>query len=478
MNPRINRSIFKAYDIRGKYPAEINESVFADIVSGIKGGFRGKVVVGHDARLSSKSLYKSVIGELENADRADRVKTIKGGLMTTPMLYFLVNALRADAGLMITASHNPKEYNGLKIVGRQARPVSGKEVAACLPTSTGVRLLQRQATPISRHLDSPNGETKLQMPPKLLHDKQAAPVKFFINLYADFLKKFLKLQRKLKVVFDCSNGTTGIILKKLFLKSKVKSPKLKVTFINDNPDGNFPAHGPNPLASSATDELKKAVLAGKADLGIIFDADGDRVFFIDNRGRRVDPNEIAYILMRQYPGPYVIGAVSSWRLKKSKAKSPKSKVYVSRVGHYFFKNMMREKTASLGLEHSGHYYFRDFFYCDSGILAALSIITFLSSLDTDLASYLNQLPAYYRSGEINFKVSDKGKALRQIEKFYKKSSRKISKLDGLTAEFADYWFNVRPSNTEDLLRLNMEAKSQKILNEKMKEIKKVISYHL
>ena len=135
MNPRINRSIFKAYDIRGKYPAEINESVFADIVSGIKGGFRGKVVVGHDARLSSKSLYKSVIGELENADRADRVKTIKGGLMTTPMLYFLVNALRADAGLMITASHNPKEYNGLKIVGRQARPVSGKEILAFLDKS-------------------------------------------------------------------------------------------------------------------------------------------------------------------------------------------------------------------------------------------------------------------------------------------------------------------------------------------------------
>ena len=135
MNPRINRSIFKAYDVRGKYPAEINESAFADIVRGIKRKLRGKVVIGHDARLSSKSLYKAVINELKNAARAGGVKIIKGGLMTTPMLYFLVNALRADAGLMITASHNPKEYNGLKIVGRQARPVSGKEILAFLDKS-------------------------------------------------------------------------------------------------------------------------------------------------------------------------------------------------------------------------------------------------------------------------------------------------------------------------------------------------------
>jgi len=303
----------------------------------------------------------------------------------------------------------------------------------------------------------------------------------YIKEYANFLRKFLKPirqvrgkpKRKLKVIFDCSNGTTGIIIKNLV--SSIQN--LEAILINDRPDGNFPAHGPNPLAPGAADQLKKEVLKQKADLGVIFDADGDRVFFADNRGRWVDPNEIAYILMQLFKPPYVIGIVSSRRLKKlsgAKSASGGRKVFISRVGHYFFKKLMREKKASLGLEHSGHYYFQNFFYCDSGILAAIEVINFVSGLKTDLAGWLDGLPPYYRSGEINFEVRDKEKVLKAIEKKYKNSAGKIFKLDGLTLEFNWAWLNIRASNTEPLLRLNIEATSKKLLNEKLKEIKKLL----
>ena len=289
----------------------------------------------------------------------------------------------------------------------------------------------------------------------------------YTNLYVNFLKTFLKPKRKLRVVFDCSNGTTGIILKELFRKSKAESGKLKVTIINGKSDGNFPAHGPNPLLKGATRQLEKEVKKQKADLGVIFDADGDRVFFTDNRGRWIDPNESAYILTKLFKPPYVVGVVSSKRIKAEGA-------IISRVGHYFFKKLMREKNASLGLEHSGHYYFKKFFYCDSGIFAAIQVINFVSGLKTDFASWLDALPKYYRSGEINFEVKDKEKILEKVERLFKKSAKKIIKMDGLTMEFKDYWFNLRPSNTENLIRLNVESADKTILNQVLQNLKKLI----
>ena len=327
--------------------------------------------------------------------------------------------------------------------------------------------------------------------------------------YVDFFKKFVKIKKPLKVVFDCSNGTTGIILKELFRKRQATSDKRQVNYVllNAKPDGNFPAHGPNPLVKGAMRQVGREVREPRrwvgaptakrvgADLGIIFDGDGDRVFFIDNKGRWIDPNESAYVLTRMFKPPYVVGIVSSWRLKKLKVENRKRQVFISQVGHYFFKKLMREKKATLGLEHSGHYYFKDFFYCDSGIFAAIQVINFVSGLKTDFANWLDNLPKYYRSGEINFEVRDKEKVLNKIEKRYKNQGCKISKLDGLTVEFGpsplkerflskhlashsfkgEGWFNVRPSNTEPLLRLNVEATGKKLFNEKLKEIKKIIN---
>ncbi|MBI4992276.1 MAG: hypothetical protein HZB99_03590 [Candidatus Harrisonbacteria bacterium] len=304
----------------------------------------------------------------------------------------------------------------------------------------------------------------------------------YLNLYLEFLKRFLKLKKPIKAVFDCSNGTTGLILNRIMnnesgVKDKVKNSIIrnsKFIILNKRPDGRFPAHGPNPLIKGATRQLEREVKKQKADLGVIFDADGDRVFFTDNRGKFIDSNETGYMLMQMHKPPYVTGIVSSWRLKKCQVSGVRCQMYISRVGHYFFKKLMREKKASLGLEHSGHYYFKDFFYCDSGIFAAIKVINFVSGLKTDLASWLDKLPGYYRSGEINFEVEDKEEILKRIEKRYKKSAEKIDKMDGLTAEFGNWWFNLRPSNTEPLLRLNIEVKSQEILKGKLKEIKNLI----
>lgn len=277
--------------------------------------------------------------------------------------------------------------------------------------------------------------------------------------YVRFLSSAFKLKRKLKIVIDCSNGVTGPVLHELLSKQ----PLIETVFLNDTVDGAFPAHGPNPFIAGAQNQLQETVRRIKADMGIIFDGDGDRVFFVDNQGQSIDPHEAAYILMQQFRGPYVIGAISSWRLRQKKA-------YVSRVGHYFFKQLMRKKKANLGLEHSGHYYFKKFFYCDSGIFAAIQVLNFTSKLDTSLLEWLEKLPRYYRSGEINFTVQNSDVTLNAFKKKYEPEAHSVSTLDGITVEFADWWCNLRSSNTEPLIRLNIEAKSRDELESRRKEL--------
>ncbi|MDP3999661.1 MAG: hypothetical protein Q8P76_03670 [bacterium] len=318
----------------------------------------------------------------------------------------------------------------------------------------------------------------------------------YAGLYVKYLKRFLRLLRPppqrgkqaqgkpLKIVFDCSNGTTGKVLKELFRKLIVNC-QLSIVFINDKPDGHFPGHGPNPLAPGAISQLQKAVLKHHADLGVIFDADGDRMFLVDNLGRVISPDETGYLLLQELkPKSYIVSVISGQLIRKLIVNGYKSKVSVSRVGHYFFKKLMREKKIPLGLEHSGHYYFGfpDFSarggpdtVWDSGILAAIHIINFVSKLNIPVSEYLDKSPKYYRSGEINLKVKSeklKVKSLERVEQYYKKQKAKISKLDGLTAEFPDHWFNIRASNTEPLLRINIEAKNKKLLNQELKRIKR------
>lgn len=285
----------------------------------------------------------------------------------------------------------------------------------------------------------------------------------YFEIYADFLKRFLKIKKSLTVVFDCSNGTTSLVLKKLFAHSS----DVVAVLINHTVDGNFPGHGPNPLKNGALDRLSEEVRGHHADFGVAFDADGDRAFFVDETGKVIDSSEIAYILMHILHPPFVVSVNSGALAKQEKA-------LISRVGHFFIKKIMREKNINFGAEPSGHYYFKEFFYCDSAIMAAIKIMNFISGLDTPISAYIRKLPRYFRSGEINFEVRDVKEAMGKIEDNYALRAIKTSKIDGLTFEFKDFWFNVRPSNTENFVRLNMEARSENTLQEKLREFESKI----
>ncbi len=294
--------------------------------------------------------------------------------------------------------------------------------------------------------------------------------------YADFLKSKIKLVKPVSVVFDCSNGTTGKVLEELFsIKCSVSGIKYKL--INENPDGNFPAHGPNPLAKGAMDQLRKAVIKNKADMGVIFDADGDRAFFIDDRGREAPADAVLFLLAENFPGPAVANILAGYLAKELFQRSRK-KLIESRVGHYFIKKLMKEKKANFGGEFSGHYYFPlGESYFDSGILAAVYLMNEVSKMKAagkKLSDWMDGLPVFYRSGELNFKVEDKEKIMAAVEEKYHPLAERVSKLDGLKMEFAEWWFVLRPSNTENLLRLVMEAKSEEVLREKLAEIKKFL----
>ena len=303
----------------------------------------------------------------------------------------------------------------------------------------------------------------------------------FINIYSDFLKKNLNPQKKLKVIFDCSNGTAGPILKQLTINNE----QLTTYFINDKPDGNFPAHGPNPLKSGALKQLQNKVKKYKADLGIIFDADGDRVFFIDNLGRFINPDAIAKLLIWNLkPKKIIIDIRTGWLIKKIKNQKSKIKIIKSRVGHYFIKKLMRKIDADFSAEYSGHYYFKNFFFVDSGILAAIEIINAISKLPYNFSNFIELLPQYERSPEINFKIENSKQSIKKIEKYFKSQAKSyklkaISYLDGLTMEFNPpangWWFNLRSSNTEPLLRLNVEAENKKLLDKKIKILHSLIS---
>ena len=304
------------------------------------------------------------------------------------------------------------------------------------------------------------------------YDKGKLIVMNYINLYAQFLKNFLKPKRRLKVIFDCSDGTTGIVLKELFRKSKIKNQKSKIDtiFINDRPNGYFPAHGPDPTSEKATVQLAHAVKKQKADFGVVFDSDGDRAVFVDNRGRRLDGDQVVLLLIEELrPKKVVVDLNAGWLIRKSKFKNQnaKYKTIISKTGSFFIKAAMQKHKAEFAGERSGHYYFKEFFNADSGILAAVFMINRISKMEKgELGRYIDALPQYHRAA-VNFPVQgeNKKRIIYAVQEKYKNVARKISQLDGLTMEFGWGWFNVRPSNTEDILRLTIEARDKRVLSE-------------
>ena len=431
--------IFKAYDIRGIYPSELDEKIAYKIGRAFV-SFLGvkKVVIGRDARKSSPSLFKALAEGITDQG-AD---VIDVGLCSTPMFYFA--SREAEASIMVTASHNPKQYNGFKLCKEKAFPISG---------DNGIKEIEKL---VSGEFES---VTKGKIVKKEIVD--------------DFIKhnlKFVNCKRKLKIVLDAANGMSGYSLPLVF--DKIKEVEL-IPLYNDV-DLSFPNHEANPLKSETLQDLQKKVVEVKADFGIATDGDGDRCVFVDEQGEIISSDLavalIAKQLLKDNKKAVIMYDVRCSKIVGETIEENGGKAIMSRVGHSFIKKQMREEKALFAGELSGHLYYQENNYTESVFISAAIIMNLLSD-NGSLSSLVKPLRKYYATGEINSEVEDKDAKIQEVEKKYK---GKIVKLDGLSVYFDDWWFNLRKSNTEPLLRLNLEANSKKLMEEKRDELLKVI----
>lgn len=430
-----DESIFKAYDIRGVYPESLDENTAREIGRAFVGhlGLSGsRVVVGRDMRLSGELLQNAFVeGVTESgADVLDL------GMVSTDAMYFAVGYLEEPAGAMITASHNPKQYNGFKLCRDEAQALSGE---------AGLSQIRRMIS-----------SGKL---PKKAEFPGSVEITDITGDYAKHCLSFIDPSglRPLKIVVDAGNGMAGKMLPPVF--ENLPFEILQMYFALD---GAFPNHPPNPIEPENMVELQERVVAEGADLGVAFDGDADRCFVVDERGRTVSGDILAALVARNIlekePGATILyNAICSKALPELVEKLG-GKAIRTQVGHSIIKPRMRENDAAFGGEHSGHFYFRDNYFADSGLIAMLTAVELLARQSEPLSSLLAPIDPYVRSGEINSEVADQSSAMKKIETFYdKRGGVDTDHLDGLTVDSGDWWFNLRPSNTEPLLRLNVEA---------------------
>jgi len=435
--------IFKAYDIRGIYPSELDGQLAERIGGAFVTLLRPKtVVLGHDLRTSSPALAKAVTDGIT----ARGTDVLDIGPCTTPMFYFAVAHLKADAGMMVTASHNPAQYNGLKMAKAGAAPFGDEEIQEIK------RLVERKAiAPAARR----GNVTKREV---------LAP-------YIDRVCSFASLPRRLKLVVDTGNGMCGLTVPEV-----LKKLPLEVTFLCKEIDLTYPNHEANPLKTETLKHLQQEVRKQHADIGIAFDGDGDRVGFVDERSEVVPMDLagglIAVELLKKNPGAAILYDIRSSHAVPELVRAANGTAEKTRVGHYFIKKRMRELDAAFALELSGHYYFRDLSFTDSGIVAALSILSTLSSSRRPFSWLMKPFRKYAKTGEINFEAADKDAALERLRQRY--ADAKLDFTDGITIEYGSWWCNVRKSNTEPLLRLNLEAESTELMEEKVSELSAII----
>jgi len=447
----MNTEIFKSYDIRGVYPKEINEDSIYKIgqayVKIIKP--QGKVVVSRDVRIHSESLVKALINGLTDAG----MDVVDIGLVSTEMLYFAVANYGFAGGLQVTASHLPAEYNGLKLVREEAKPVF---------SDNGLYEIRDLIVAGKEKIES---ELKGTLEQKdVLED--------FSKFSLDFIDS--QTIKPLKLVYNPNFGFEAEVLKKVV---EIGSLPLTLAGLNDKPDGTFPKGRPDPFRPENRPEFIEKVKSEQADLGVAWDADADRVFFCTKEGVFVEPYFMSALLIKiilaKNPGAKIVyDPRYTWALIDS-AKVNGGEAVISRVGHSFIKEKMREVDAVFCGESSGHIYFKNFWYADSGMIPLLLVLELISKegdLDDLLKPYFEK---YFISGEINTDVKNgEGKIAELKEKY---ADAKIDELDGLSVEYNRDWrFNVRPSNTEPLLRLNVEAKNKELMEEKRDEILKII----
>jgi phosphomannomutase len=443
----LDPKVFKAYDVRGVYSHELDEEGAYAIGRAYVEQFEPRrIAVGRDMRLSSPSMALAAIeGATDGgADVADI------GLAGTEMLYLAVGELSLDGGIAVTASHNPKEYTGMKIVRRGALPVGG---------DSGLADIRDRALA---------GFSAPQRKGEVTHED-------IWPAYVDQMLSFVDLEalRPLRVVIDAANGMAGAMLPPVLARLPIEA----VTCFFD-PDGSFPNHEPNPLLPENREFIVRQTLEERADFGVAFDGDADRCFFVDDTGEFV-PGDFATalfaeaILARQPGGKIIYDVRASWAVPETIERAGGVPI-VNRVGHAFIKHRMRKEDAAFAGEVSGHYYFRDFYQADSGVVPFLLMLELVSrkgKLSEILRPYREH---YFITGEINSTVSDVPVKLQELKERFGREGR-VSHLDGVSVESDDWHFNVRPSNTEPLLRLNLEARSRELMEHKRDEVLAVIS---
>ena len=438
---------FKAYDIRGVYNKDFDKNFVYKV------GFflpellgTDHIIVGRDVRTTSDEIFEHLCKGI--TDSGADVWNI--GLATTPMVYFATVHLAAGGSVQITASHNPAKYNGLKISRAMASPVG---------VDSGLRELEEMVKTRQPVVAAVKGKVV---------DKEVK------QDYLAFLKPFAPNLSDLDISIDCSHGMANLLVKDLLGSDH--------HYLYDYFDGTFPAHEPNPLEEENCADIKAAVLKNQSDLGIIFDGDADRVMFIDEKGRFIQPD-------------YITAVIGAYYLKKEKGNvlqdihtSRSTTEYLERmggtvttwkVGHAYAKTKLKEIKGIFGGELAGHYYFRDFYNCDSGFLAALIVLQVVVELHKQgktFSSLLDSIIAYANSGELNFKLEQKDEAMAALYQRYavELKPKQVYDIDGYRIEFEDWWFNVRKSNTEPYLRLVTEARTAGQLTEKVDELSGII----
>jgi phosphomannomutase len=448
----INPNVFKAYDVRGLYPSEVTEDLFHSLGRAFVAylGPGRRYAVTRDMRLSSPSLTNAFI----DGAREQGGIVFDYGLTGTDMMYFAVAADHLDGGAQITASHNPKEYNGCKMVREHAFPLSGE---------SGIKEMKEMIL-----------AGALPPPPSTPGRGEKRDI---MNRYVDHVMSFIdpKIIKPFTVVLDAGSGVAGLVAPRLFDQLPCRTTRLCFEV-----DGTFPNHEANPLIEENRRDITARVIAERADAGIAWDGDADRCFFLDGAGEFIAGDFVTALLaeafLMKYPGSTIIYDVrASYAVKDIVAKYA-GRAVMNRVGHAFIKARMREEDAIFGGEVTGHYYFRDNFYADNGFIPALMILELMSKKGQSLRDLLAPLrEKYFISGEINTKVASMGtidEKLNALEREYRTGN--VYRLDGISVEYPDWHFNVRASNTEPLLRLNLEGLTPEIMERRRDEVLGII----
>ena len=437
---------FKAYDIRGRIPDQLNPDIAYRIANAMAEFLDAeRIVVGRDIRLSSAELADAVCKGLTDAG----VEVLDIGLGGTEMVYFATGHLAADGGIMVTASHNPADYNGLKLVRSESRPISG---------DSGLEDIRALAEQEQRRIAAEPGK---RTPVEVGDDYDAMLLRF---VDVDSLGP-------LKIVVNAGNGGAGLTIDRL-------EPRLPFEFVkvHHEPDGDFPNGVPNPMIEENRQPTIEAIRNSGADFGIAWDGDFDRCFFFDENGRFIEGYYVVGLLaesqLENHPGAAIIyDPRLTWNTLETVQKHGGHPVQ-SKSGHSFIKEVMRREDAIYGGEMSAHHYFRDFYYCDSGMVPWLLVAQIVSQTGKSLASLVDAcMAAYPSSGEINREVPDTAAAIALFDQAYRESAAAVDETDGISMEFADWRFNLRASNTEPVIRLNVESRgNEELMRQKTDEL--------